>query len=180
MITAIIAKAVLVSCLAAKTIVVNPSEAVLQARMAIWIIAVSLLARLTSLTHVQKIVAFRVRSTTVQSTSVEDRSETMAQLGRAIDRVLGIDLFVFRRSCWKRAMVLHRFLALNGIESHINFGLQKGNIGNVSGHAWLEHEGRPLLEDDAASYTVTFSLPRQHTAPCCLARTEADHQGQRR
>jgi hypothetical protein len=180
MITAIIAKAVLVSRLAAKTIVVNPCEAVLEARMAIWVIAVSLLARLTSLTHVQKIVAFSVRSTTVESTSVEDRSETMAQLGRAIDRVLGIDLFVFRRSCWKRAMVLHRFLALNGIESHINFGLQRGMTGAVNGHAWLEHEGRPVLEDDAASYTVTFSLPRQHTAPCCLPRTEPDHQGQRR
>src|SRR4029453_10803103 len=167
MTTATITKTVLVSRLAAKTVVVNPSEAVLQARMALWVVAVSLLARLTSLTHVQKIVAFRVRSTTIESTSVEDRSEIMAQLGRAIDRVLGIDLFVFRRSCWKRAMVLHRFLALNGIESHINFGLQKGNIGNVSGHAWLEDEGLSLLEDDAASSPRTFSLPRQHTAPYC-------------
>jgi Transglutaminase-like superfamily len=179
MTTATITKTVLVSRLAARTIVVNPRRAVLHARMALWVVAISLLARLTALTRVQKIAAFRVRSNKVESPSLEDCFDTMAQLGRAIDCVLGIDLFVFRRSCWKRAMVLHRFLALNGIESHINFGLQKGNVGNVSGHAWLEHEGRPLLEDDAASYTLTFSLPRQHTAPCCRARTQPDHQGQR-
>jgi hypothetical protein len=161
MTTATIAKAALVPRLVARTIVVNPREAVLQARMALWVVAISLLARFASLTRVQKIVAASVRSTTVESTSVEDRSETVARLGRAIDRVLGIGVLVFQRSCWKRAMVLHRFLALNGIENHINFGVQKGSVGEVSGHAWLEHEGRPLLEDDAASYTVTFTLPRR-------------------
>jgi hypothetical protein len=179
MTTVTITKTVLVSRLAAKAIVVNPREAALQARMALWVVAISLLARLTSLTRVQKVAAFRVRSNKVVSPSFEDRPDTMAQLGRAIDRVLGIDLFVFRRSCWKRAIVLHRFLALNGIESHINFGVQKGSAGKVSGHAWLEHEGRPVLEDDAASYAVTFTLPRQQNAACCLARpTEPDHQGQ--
>jgi transglutaminase superfamily protein len=165
MTTAKIAKAVLVSRRAARTIVVSPHEAVLQARIALWVVAISLLARMTSLTRVQKIVAFRARSIPVELSPAEDRSRAIVQLGRAIDRVLGIDLFVFRRSCWKRAMVLHRFLALNGIESHINFGLQKRRVGRVSGHAWLEHAGRPLLEDDAASYVVTFSLPRRHTAP---------------
>jgi hypothetical protein len=160
MTTATITKTVLVSYRAAKTIVVNPREAFLQARIALWVVAISLLARLTSLTRVQKIVAFRARSTTLELSRAEDRSQATAQLGRAIDRVLGIDLLVFQRSCWKRAMVLHRFLALNGIESRINFGVQKGTTGSVSGHAWLEHEGRLLLEDDAASYTVTFTLPR--------------------
>ena len=56
-------------------------------------------------------------------------------------------------------MVLHRFLALNGIESRINFGLQKAVDGTLNGHAWLEHQGRPLLEDGAGTYIVTFSLP---------------------
>jgi Transglutaminase-like superfamily len=161
MTTATIAKAARVSRLAARTIVVNPREAALQARMAFWVAAISLLARFASLTRLQEIVAFSVRSTTAKSKFVEDRSETTARLGRAIDRVLGIDVFVFQRSCWKRAMVLHRFLALNGIANHINFGVQKGSVGKVSGHAWLEHEGRPLLENDAASYTVTFTLPRR-------------------
>jgi Transglutaminase-like superfamily len=149
--------------------------------MALWVVLISLLSKLTSLTRVQKIAAFRIRSTAVGSTSIEDRSETLEGLGRAIDRVLGIDLFVFRRSCWKRAMVLHRFLALNGIESRINFGLQRGMTGEVNGHAWLEHDGRPLLEDDAGSYFVTFSLPRRHTPSQTLTRRpEPDLRGQRR
>ena len=70
-----------------------------------------------------------------------------------------IDLFVFRRSCWKRAIVLHRFLALNGIESRINFGVRKESNGTLNGHAWLEHGGRPILEHDAGAYVVAFSLP---------------------
>ena len=56
-------------------------------------------------------------------------------------------------------MVLHRFLALNGIESRINFGLRKAVDGTLDGHARLEHEGRPLLEDGDGDYVVTFSLP---------------------
>jgi hypothetical protein len=178
MTTATITKTVLVSRLAARTILVSPREAALQARMAIWVVAISLLAQSMSLARVQKIAAFRVRPNTGERRSLEGRSDTMTRLGRAIDRVLGIDLFVFRRSCWKRAMVLHRFLALHGIESHIKFGVQKGSGGNVSGHAWLEHEGRPLLENDAASYAVTFTLPRQlNVANGPARRTEPDHQG---
>ena len=76
-----------------------------------------------------------------------------------IDSLLGINLFVFRPSCWKRAIVLHRYLALNGIQSQIKFGVRKESNGKVDGHAWLEHDGQPLLEDNADNYIVTFSLP---------------------
>jgi hypothetical protein len=56
--------------------------------------------------------------------------------------------------------VLHRFLALHGIESRITFGVQKRADGTLNGHAWLERDGRPFLEDAAGAYVVTFSLPR--------------------
>jgi hypothetical protein len=59
---------------------------------------------------------------------------------------------------------LHRFLALNGIESEINFGVRKEIDGTVTAHAWLEHQGKPVLEDDADAYIVTFSLPRKPSA----------------
>src|SRR4030095_4625745 len=86
---------------------------------------------------------------------------TAAHLARTLDTLLGLDLFVFRRSCWKRAMVLHRFLALHGIESRINFGVQKQTAGGpLQGHAWLERDGQPFLEDGPTAYVVTFSLPR--------------------
>lgn len=140
----------------ARKIVIHPLESFLDLRMAVWVVLISFLARLTSLSRAQRIASFKVRSATF-----EDSPETAAKLGKAIDRLLGIDLFMFRRSCWKRAMVLHRFLTLNGIESRINFGLRKESDGKVSGHAWLEHRGQPLLENDAGNYIVTFSLPHK-------------------
>lgn len=140
--------------LAARKVAVKPRESGLSARMALWVVVISALARVTSLPRLQKIAAFRARSR-----SIDARAETPAQLAAAIDGLLNIDLFVFRRSCWKRAMVLHRFLALDGIESRINFGVQRDSNGTLNGHAWLEHRGRPILEHDAGAYVVTFSLP---------------------
>jgi hypothetical protein len=149
-----IRKTVLVLVLVATKVIVKPRESALRVRMALWVVLVSGLARVTSLPRLQKIASFRVGSR-----SVEDRAETPARLAAAIDGLLSIDLFVFRRSCWKRALVLHRFLALNGIESRINFGVQKESSGTLKGHAWLEHGGRPMLEHDAGAYVLTFSLP---------------------
>jgi Transglutaminase-like superfamily len=148
-------RVILVLGRAARKVIVEPRDAALRARMALWVVLISVVARLTSLPRAQKIVSSKVRSM-----SAAGGSETPAELGRAIDSVLGIDLFVFRRSCWKRAMVLQRFLALNGIESRLNFGVQKALDGTVNGHAWLEHQGRTLLENDPVTYVVTFSLPQ--------------------
>ena len=149
-----IGRIVLVLGLVVRKVIVKPRESILSARMAVWVVLISALARLMSLPRVQQIASFRVRSR-----GVEDRAETPAQLATAIDGLLNLDLFVFRRSCWKRAMVLHRFLALNGIESRINFGVRKAINGSLNGHAWLEHGGGPILEHDADAYVVTFSLP---------------------
>ena len=149
-----IRKIVLVLGLVARKVIVKPRESALSARMALWVVVISAMARLTSLPRLQQIASFRVRSR-----DAGDRADTPAQLAAAIDGLLNIDLFVFRRSCWKRAMVLHRFLGLNGIESRINFGVQKDSDGTLNGHAWLEHRGRPILEHGAAAYVVTFTLP---------------------
>jgi hypothetical protein len=143
---------------------------VLSARMAAWIVAVSILARITTLPRVQRIVSCRLRS---RAGTPVDRRETTAPLTEAyaahlattIDRLLRLDLFMFQRCCWKRALVLHRFLSLHGIESRVMFGLRKDTGDTMRGHAWLEHEGRPLLEDDAAGYVVTFSLPGRSSGP---------------
>jgi hypothetical protein len=171
--TATVEKIVLVLGVTARKIIVTPRESALSARMALWVVLISWLTRLTSLPRAQQIASFRIRSARRGK-----RSTSPAQLGRAIDGVLGIDLFVFRRSCWKRAMVLHRFLALNGIESRINFGLQKAVDGTLSGHAWLEHQGRPFLEDGAGTYIVTFSLPRTPAASGIVpALAETDPPG---
>jgi hypothetical protein len=155
-VTAAVGRVLLVFGRTARKIVLEPREAVLLARMAFWVVLISALARLTSLPRAQRIASIGIRSRSADRASV-----TPAELGTAIDSVLGIDLFVFRKSCWKRAMVLQRFLSLNGIESRLYFGVQQTVEGTVTGHAWLEHEGRRLLERDTGTYIVTFALPLQ-------------------
>ena len=138
---------------AARLIVVEPRDAVLSARMALWVVLVSVVARLTSLPRAHRIASVDVRSRPSAAADVPLR------LARTIDRLLSLDLLVFRRNCWRRAMVLNRYLALHGLETRINFGLQRDAGGRMQGHAWLEYEGQPLLESNASAYVVTFSLP---------------------
>jgi Transglutaminase-like superfamily len=133
-----------------------PGDATLGARMALWVVLVSCLARLMPLPRAHRFVSTRVRAAPAAGAA----ADTAARLAGAVDRVLRLDVFMFKRSCWRRALVLHRFLALHGIESRINFGLKRTG-GELQGHAWLERDGRPFLEHDAGAYLVTFSLPRK-------------------
>jgi Transglutaminase-like superfamily len=144
-----------------RKIFLEPREAILSVRMALWVVLVSVVARVAPLPEAQRIASVRLRPR-----GGADRDQTAAHLARTLDTLLGLDVFVLRRSCWKRAMVLHRFLALNGIESRINFGVQKHAPGEpLRGHAWLERDGRAFLEDAPGTYVVTFSLPRPAGAP---------------
>lgn len=94
-----------------------------------------------------------------QGRSPRSSEETEKALSRAIDLLLGIDLWVFKPICWKRAAVLHRYLALNGITTRIVFGVRKDTDGAIAGHAWLENGGKPLLESTVPNYVVTYTFP---------------------
>lgn len=86
----------------------------------------------------------------------------MEKLARAADLLLSANWGVFKPVCWKRAVILHRFLALNEIETRIVFGLrgkQKKPDELLEGHAWLEADGKPLLEQAFPHYVVTYSFP---------------------
>lgn len=139
---------------ATRKVVVDPRGSVLSARLALWVVLVSVLARATSLPRAQRIASLGARP----RRRAESR-ETAAHLARTLDALLALDVLVFRPRCWKRAMVLHRFLALNAIESRINFGVQTNADGTLHGHAWLERDGQPFLEQTPGAYIVTFSLP---------------------
>ncbi len=82
------------------------------------------------------------------------------QLASALDTLLAADVFLFRPSCWKRAAILHRYLALEGFESRINFGMRTDEGGGMSGHAWLERSGQAILETTPPDYTITYSFPK--------------------
>jgi hypothetical protein len=80
-------------------------------------------------------------------------------LPRALDLLLAADFFIFTPVCWKRAAVLHRYLSRSGISTRIIFGVRNESGGKVAGHAWLEREGHPILENTPPEYVVTYSFP---------------------
>jgi hypothetical protein len=118
-----------------------------------WILVLSVLARLLPLSRALQIVSTEVRG---KSAKVE---VDPVQLSTAIDALLEADFFVFKPSCWKRATVLHRYLALAGVATTIRFGVRKDVDSELKGHAWLELDGKSILESSPPTYTVTYSFP---------------------
>jgi transglutaminase superfamily protein len=132
----------------------NPGESTLILRMAAWVSILSLLVKFQPLPRALQMVSVRVQG------DCQDQSiETERKLARAIDLLLGTDLLIFKPSCWKRAAILHRYLALHGIATRIVFGMRKAADGEVDGHAWLEIGGKPILETAVPSYKVTYAFP---------------------
>jgi len=87
-----------------------PGEALLLFRMAAWVSVLSLAVEVWPLPR-----ALRLVSTRTRRPSSKQQSETTTRLAYAIDQLLKIDRWVFKPICWKRAAVLHRYLALSGI-----------------------------------------------------------------
>src|SRR5207237_5738678 len=113
-----------------------------------------LLVKLMPLPRALKLVAPRARGLRMQSPA-----EIQERLARLLDSVLAADFLFLTPTCWKRAPVLHRYLALQGIETRGVFGVRRRGDDVLSGHAWLEAGGEPLLETTTPDYTVTFSFP---------------------
>ncbi|HEY0077945.1 MAG TPA: lasso peptide biosynthesis B2 protein [Pyrinomonadaceae bacterium] len=132
----------------------DPDSALLLVRMAGWVAALSLLVRVMPLPRILRLMQPRPRPAPKQ-----DAGEVQARLARLLDLLLATDFLCFTPTCWKRAPVLHRYLALRGIDSRIVFGVRKEGDGLLAGHAWLESSGRPLLETRFPEYTRTYSFP---------------------
>jgi hypothetical protein len=129
----------------------RPRRAWLIIRMASWVAVLSGLVRICALPTALRTV----------STATRSRQKEIAQtdLESAIDAILGLDVLVFKPSCWKRATVLHRYLALAGVPTTIVFGLRRETGGELKGHAWLECQGEPILETAPPAYKVTYTFP---------------------
>ncbi|HEU4597521.1 MAG TPA: lasso peptide biosynthesis B2 protein [Pyrinomonadaceae bacterium] len=133
----------------------EPRSALLLLRMAFWVATLTLLMKLRPLPVALRLLTPRARP----ARRAADREEIQTELARLLDQLLATDFWVFTPTCWKRAPVLHRFLALRGIHTRIVFGVRQEERRELDGHAWLEAEGKPLLETNAPNYTVTFSHP---------------------
>jgi len=133
----------------------EPGSALVILRMAFWVAALSLLVRFLPISRALRLLTPRRR----RPAPAAGRDEVQRRLARLLDLLLAADSWVFTPTCWKRAAVLHRFLALRGIETRVVFGVRKGDEDALDGHAWLEAGGQPLLETTPPDYRVTFSHP---------------------
>ena len=132
----------------------RPAEAFLLLRMAGWVVLLSIAVKVFPLPR-----ALRLLSTKTRITAETAEGKTQKRLADAVDLLLQTDLFILKPICWKRAAVLHRDLALNGIATQILFGVRRAPDGSVSGHAWLEAGGKPILETTTPGYVVTYAFP---------------------
>jgi hypothetical protein len=121
--------------------------------MATWVLILSGFVKVLTLPRALRFVATDVRS------NRDTGNLDVQDLSTAIDAVLGTDLLMFTPNCWKRATVLHRFLALNGIATTIVFGVRKEADGELKGHAWLQTDSGPFLESEPPLYNVTYTFP---------------------
>ena len=138
---------------AGRKFVSRPGEAFLLCRMAWWVAVVSVIARFYSLPRALQIVAGNQNGHRLPQATDQD------ELAHAIDLLLSANVLVFKPICWKRAAVLHRYLLHNGTPTRIIFGVRNEADGKVAGHAWLEENGRPILESVPPEYVVTYSFP---------------------
>jgi hypothetical protein len=132
----------------------KPREAFLLLRMAWWVVLLSALIKFFPLPRVLSLIA-----TPARARAQKNEWMTQQRLAQLVDALLGLNVLCFTPTCWKRAPVLHRYLALNGIETRIIFGLRKEKESLLAGHAWLEADGRPLLEASPPHYIPTYSFP---------------------
>ena len=132
----------------------GPGEALLLLRMCGWVLLLSVAVKVLPLPR-----ALRLVSTKTKAPSETPAEEIQKRLADAIDLLLKTDFFILKPICWKRAALLHRYLALNGITTRIFFGMRKESNGSVAGHAWLEASNGPILEAAVPNYAVTYSFP---------------------
>lgn len=79
-----------------------------------------------------------------------------------VDRVLGRLPPPWRRTCLKRAFVLHYLLRRAGRPADLLVGVRRDETGRLAAHAWLVREGRPYLEtgtDRVDTFQVLATFP---------------------
>jgi len=141
---------------AVRLVLSEPGSALLAVRMGAWVLALSLLVKLMPLPRAMALVAPR----RIARDTPHDAAHVQATLARLLDSVLAADFWVFTPTCWKRAPVLHRYLALEGIPTRVLFGVRREGFDALTGHAWLEAHGQPILEKTPPDYKVTYSFPK--------------------
>jgi hypothetical protein len=129
----------------------EPRTFFLFVRMAGGVVLVTLLTKIFSLQRVLQFITVRP--------APSNQFITTDKIVSLLDQLLSLNIFAFTPTCWKRAIILHRFLAFQGLPTRIVFGVQHDEAQKLSGHAWLEFQGQPFLESQPPQFIATFSFP---------------------
>jgi hypothetical protein len=129
----------------------DPSRALLALRMAGFLAFFCVAARTMPLPRALRMAGFRRprRPAAVR--------RGVVQVGGVVDALLALDVWFVRPICWKRAVLLHRYLGAEGIDARIVLGVR--NDPEFGAHAWVEAGGRPLLERTEPRYRPIYSFP---------------------
>jgi len=146
-------KVIVLAVRACRRFALEPGTSFLMVRMAGWVWVLSIVVKVWPLPKALALI------TTSSRTRAEASLQHQQYLAATLDKILKTRWYCLTPVCWKRAAVLHRYLALNGTTTKIVFGMRKSDNGTMQGHAWLELDGRPILETDTPEYTVTYKFP---------------------
>src|SRR5579862_6006543 len=80
---------------------------------------------------------------------VSDSSVDDAALAEWVDRVLRALPWPWKRTCLKRALVLHYVLHRAGRPVALRIGVRRDTPAALAAHAWLVKDGEPYLETGA-------------------------------
>lgn len=116
---------------------------------------------LVHLLSLERIVGWIERSTGRRSpdSTVDDPA-----LAEWVDRVLARLPPPWRRTCLKRALVLHYLIRRAGRSAELRIGVRRDEHSALAAHAWLVRNDEPYLEsseDQVASYQVLAAFPSQ-------------------
>jgi hypothetical protein len=63
------------------------------------------------------------------------------------------------QNCLVQAVAARRLLARRGHAADLCLGVRKTGAGQFEGHAWVEHEGKPLPGEAASRFAILLKMP---------------------
>ena len=120
---------------------------------------------LVHLRSLDRIIGWIERSTKSRSADATVDDPALAEW---VDRVLRRLPPPWRRTCLKRALVLHYLIRRAGRPVELRIGVRRDERSALAAHAWLVRNDEPYLEESTASigsYQVLVAFPSTPAEP---------------
>lgn len=138
-------------------------EVLLFSRIFFVITVLPLLIRFMSLPSLMRFL-----SGNAGDSGTSNKENYMSTAVKFTDYLLGMNFWIYRKTCLKRTLVLYHFLCPVLQELSICFGVRtrEDTLGDfrrgLDGHSWLVRDGKVFLEENpelAKKYVVTYRFP---------------------